>query len=238
MIIQLKSPLDCWKSPQGTHTTQDGCETSSLWGRSPSLMYSCSVSQQMYPKFNFLCSLILFSQHRSSKFRWPLNDLSGPIQRHLTWSIHLYRHPAASDDYWLTWQGLSIGLSPLSSNCLSIWPACACARTALASVHVEADTASAVTDNGNWFGLLRPVDPVRSVSLITSDIRSNAMGLCATNPGGQFPQLHKCASSGPLVAKSLNKPMNTHKHTLICTAVGKQPVNLNTTQKYAAKYEI
>lgn len=144
----------------------------------------------------------------------PLNDLSGPIQRHLMWSIHLYRPPSASDVYWLTWQGLSIGLSPLSSNCLSLWRACACPRTALASVHVQADTASAVTDSGNWFGLLRPVDPVSAVSLITIDKRLR------TNPWGQFPQLHKRASGGPLVAKSLNKPMHTHKHTLICTAAG------------------
>lgn len=97
---------------------------------------------------------------------------------------------------------------------------------------MQADMASGVTDSGNWFGLLRPVDPVSAVSLITIDIRLR------TNPWGQFPQLHKPASGGPLVAKSLNEPMNTHKHSLICAAVGKQPVNLSNTQKYAAKYEI
>lgn len=71
--------------------------------------------------FLFVHFFCFCSTGRVSWDKQPLNDLSVPIQRHLTWSIHLCRPPAASDVYWLTWQGLSIGLSPLSSNCLSIW---------------------------------------------------------------------------------------------------------------------
>lgn len=69
-----------------------------------------------------------------------------------------------------------------------------------------------------------PVDLVWAVILIAIDIR------LFTNPWGQFPQRYKRASGGPLVAKGLSNPMNSQKHTSICTAVGKQSVSL--TQDY------
>lgn len=112
--------------------------------------------------------------------------------------------PAVSDVYWLTWQSLSIGLSARSSNCLSIQPACACARTAL-DIRSHAGGHNELRHRQQqliWpvVPTASPVDPVRAVSLITIDIR-----LC-TNPWGQFPQLHKRASGGPLVATGWSNP--------------------------------
>lgn len=192
----------------------------------PSRNVSSTNESQVQLSF---CSFLRFSIGECFDVR-QLNDLSGPIQHHLMWSIHLPHPPAVSDIYWLTWQGPSIELSALSSNCLSTLPAGACARTAL-DVRSHAGRHDELRRRQQqliWPVAPRagPVDPIGAVCLITIDIRLFA------NPLGQFPKLHNCASGGPLVAKGLRNPMNSHKHTSVCTAVGKQPVNHIITQDY------
>lgn len=120
----------------------------------------CALSPRLLNKWISSSTFFLFiSSHfgQVSLDVRPLNDLSGPIQQHLTWSIRLPHPPVVSDIYWLTWQGLSIK----SQHCHQIvYPSGRLVLVqgqCLTSAPMQADTPSCVAGSSNWFGLLRLV---------------------------------------------------------------------------------